>query len=60
MVILRRLRDIRTLLCGAALRMAFFGETSHYAHAKVKASLGDRKNYSPLSSPLKAYLGGFV
>jgi hypothetical protein len=40
--------------------MAFFGETSHYAHAKVKASLGDRKNYSALSSPLKAYLGGFV
>ena len=60
MVILRKLREIRTFLWGAALRMLFFGETSHCANAKAKDLLGDRKNYRAFSSLLKAYLGGFV
>jgi hypothetical protein len=52
--------DIRTFLWATALRTVFFGETSHCAYAKVKALLGDRKNYRALSSLLKAYLGGFA
>jgi len=60
LVIHRKLMDIRTFLWATALRTVFFGETSHCAYAKVKALLGDRKNYRALSSLLKAYLGGFA
>jgi hypothetical protein len=60
LVILRKLRDIRTLLCGATLWMVFSRETTHCSYAKAKASLGDRKNYLVLSSLLKDHLGGSI
>jgi hypothetical protein len=57
---LKRLRNIRTLWRGAALMMVFFAETSHYAHARAKALLGEWKNCRALSLPQKAHVGGFV
>lgn len=59
MAILRKLRNIQTLWPCVALRVVFAGP-SHSAYVKVKALLGDWKNYRALSLALKTYLGGFV
>jgi hypothetical protein len=56
----RRLKNIRILWQGTALRMVFFAATSHRAHLKARVLLGDRKIYHALPSLLKGHLGDLV